>query len=145
MDPDHFSGLVHNPLSCSVGNREYPLICSDSFSTYVFSESIGHLLGNENNLPVLATFWTFEGQYPVFNVSRGQLEDLTDPHPAPGHEFKKQPVPGFDGAKDNFIHHLFSQDGPAGEARGSIEFFEHGGGVWAFEIGIKGLGDKVEE
>jgi hypothetical protein len=73
------------------------------------------------------------------------LEDFTDPHPSPSHQLKNQPVPGFDRAKDNFIHHFLFEDGSADESRGSIQLLHHGGIAWASEIGIEVLGDEVEE
>ena len=73
------------------------------------------------------------------------MQDLADPHPAPSHQFKTQPVPGFNRAKDDFVHRFLFKNGPAGKARRSIELFQHRGIAWASEIGIEVLSDEIEE
>lgn len=145
MDTNDLPCLVHNSSPCRLGDGKDPLIGSNSFVDYILLEMSGHLLGNKYELPLLATFGTLEGLLPVLNISKGQLEDLTDPHPAPGHEFENQSVSGFDGAEYELIHYLLFENGPSGESGGSIELFQHGSITGASEIGVKILGDEVEE
>lgn len=80
---------------------ENPLICLNSLGSNVFPETVGDLLGDKNNLMLFTTLWASEGELPVFNISGGQLQNLTDPHPTPSHEFENQSVSWFDGAFDN--------------------------------------------
>jgi len=122
-----------------------PLIRLNPFAGYVFSETISHLLGNEDNLPLFTTLWAWEGEFPVFDISRGQLQNLTDPHPTPSHQLKNQAVSGFYGAKDGLIHYFLFQNAPAGESWGSIEFLQHRGVTGASETGIEVFDDEVEE
>ena len=145
MDPYHFPGLVHDSPARGVGYWKDPLICLNPFGSNVFSETISHLLGDENNLTLFTTLWASEGEFPVFDIGGGQLQNLTDPHPTPGHEFKNQSVSWFDGAKDGLIHYFLFQDVPAGESWGSIEFLQHRGVTGASETGIEVFDDEVEE
>jgi hypothetical protein len=73
------------------------------------------------------------------------LQDLADPHTAPSHQLKHQPVSGFGGTEDYLIHHFLFEDGPADEPRRSIELFQHGSVAWASEIRIQVLSDEIEE
>ncbi len=145
MDPNHFSGLVYNPSSGRIRYWKNPLICPNPFRGNVFSETVGDLLGDENNLPLFATLWASEGEFAVFDIGRGQLQNLTDSHPTPGHEFKNQSVSGFDGAEDGFIYYFFFQNVPAGESWDSIELLQHRGVTGTSEIRIEVFDDEVEE
>ena len=73
------------------------------------------------------------------------MQDLADPHSAPGHQFKDQPVSRFDRTKDDFVYHFLFENGPAGKSRGSIQLFQHWGITRASEIVIEVLSDEVEE
>jgi hypothetical protein len=145
MDSNNLSGLIYHPSSGRIGYWKDPLICPNPFDSDVFSETVGHLLGNENYLTLFTTFGASEGEFPVFDIGRGQLQNLTDPHSTPSHQFKNQSVPGFDGAKDSLIHYFFFQNVPAGESWGSIELFQHRGVTGASEIRIEVFDDEVEE
>ncbi len=87
----------------------------------------------------------FEGEFPVFDIGGGQLQNLTDSHPTPGHQLKNQTIPGFDGTKDVLIHNFFFQNVPAGESGSSIELLQHRSVTGASEIRIEVFDDEVEE
>ncbi len=106
VDPNHLSCFVHDLSSGRIGYREYPLIRPDPFSGYVFLEAVRNLLRNEDGLPFPATFGSSKGEFPILNIVGSQFQDLADPHSAPGHQLKDQPVSGFSGSEDDFIHHF---------------------------------------
>ncbi len=145
MDPNNPSSLVYNPSAGCIGYWKNSFVRLNPFAGDVFSKAIGNLLGDENNLTLFATLWASEGKFPVFDISRGQLQNLTNSHPTSGHQFKNQPVPGFDGTKDGLIHYFLFQNIPAGESWGSIELFQHRSTARASEIGIEVLSDEIEE
>ena len=116
----HLSCFIHNFSPNRIGYREYPLIRPNPFSGYVFLETVGNLLWDEDNLPFLSTFGGSESEFSILDITGGQFQDFADPHPTSGHQFKNESVPGFDGPKDDFIHHFFFENGPADGSRGSI-------------------------
>jgi len=145
MDPNHLSCFIHNFSPSRIGYWKYPLIRPNPFPGYVFLETVGNFLRDEDNFPFLATLWGSEGELSILDVTGCQFQDLADPHPTPGHQFKNQAIPGFDGPEDDFIHYFLFQDDPADGSRTAIQFFRHGGIAWASEIGIEVLGDEVEK
>jgi len=145
MDPNHLSRFIHNFSPGCIGYWKYPLIRPNPFPGYVFLEAVRNLLRDEDNFPFLAALGGSESELSIFNISRCQFQDLADPHPTPGHQLKNQPIPGFGGAKDDFIYDFLFQDLPTDGSRGSIQLFQHRGIAWASEIGIKILGDEVEK
>jgi len=145
MDPYHLPCFIHNSPACGVGYWKDALICLNPFGSNVFSETVSYFLRNEHDLPLFSTLGSLEGPLPIFDVSRGQLEDLANSHPSPGHQLKNQSVSGFDSAEYHFIYDLLFENGPPGKSGGPIEFFQHGCVAWASEIGIEVLGDEVEE
>ena len=120
MNPNHVPRLVYNSSARSVGYWEDPLIRPNSFAGYVLPETVSHLLGDKDDLPFLTAFRAPEDELPVFDITRDQLQDLTDPHPTPGHQFKNYPVSGFDRAKDDLIYYFLVDDWPADESSGSV-------------------------
>ena len=145
MDPDHLSCFIHNFSPGRIGYREYSLIRPNPFPGYVFLEAVRNLLRDKDNFLFFSTFGGSECELSILDVNGCQFQHFTDPHSAPGHQLKNQPVSGFDRAKDDFIHHFLFEDSPAHGSRGSIELFEHGGIAWASEIGFEVLSDEVEE
>jgi hypothetical protein len=62
MDPDHFTGFIHNQPGSCICNRKYPIIGAVTNLNGVLAEPIGHFLWNENNLMFLGYFffeWAF--------------------------------------------------------------------------------------
>ena len=145
MDPNHPSCFIHNFSPGRVGYRKYPLVNSNPFPGYVFLEAIRNLLWDEDNFSFLAALGGSESELSILNITGNQFQYLADPHPTPGHQLKDQPVPGFDGAENDFVNHFLFQDGPADWSRGSIQLLQHRGIAWASEIGIEVLSDEIEE
>jgi hypothetical protein len=145
MNSYHLACFIHNFSPGRIGNRKDPLIGSNPFTGYVFLETVGNFLWNKDHLPFLPALGASEGQFPIFDIPGGQFQDLANPHPTPGHQLKNQPIPGFGGAKDDFIHDFLFQDLPTDGTRGSIKFSKHRGIAWVSEVRVKVLGDKIEE
>ena len=145
MNPNHLSCFIHNLSPGRIGYREYPLIRPNPFPVYVFLETICNLLWDKDNLPFLSAFRSSERELSVLDVIGCQFQDLADPHPAPGHQLKNEPIPGFNGTENDFIHHFLFENGPAYGSRWSIQLFQHRGIAWASGTGVKVLGDEVEE
>ena len=120
MDSYYLACLSHNSSGCRIGYRENLVIRPNPSGIDVSLETVGNFLWNKDDLPFLSALGGSESELSIFNISRCQFQDLADPHPTPGHQFKNQPIPGFDGAKDDFIHHFFFEDGPADGPRGPI-------------------------
>ncbi len=107
MDSNHLSPFIHNCSPGCIGYWKYPLIRPNPFPGYVFLETVRNLLRDEDNFPFLTALGGSESELPVLDVSGCQFQYFADSHPTPAHQFKNQLVPGFDGAKDYFIHHFF--------------------------------------
>jgi len=132
MDPDYLSRFIHNLSSGRIGYRKYPLIRSNPFPGYVFLEAVRNLLRDKDNFPLLAALGGSESELSILNITRCQIQDLADPHPAPGHQLKHEPISGFDGAEDDFIHYFLFQDGPADGGRGVDTVFS----TWGYHRGF---------
>ena len=120
MDPNHLSCFIHNFSSGRIGYRKYPLIRSNSFPGYVFLEAVRNLLRDEDNFPFLAALGASERELSILDVSGCQFQDFADPHSTSGHQFKNESIPGFYGAKNDFIHYFLFQNGPADGSGGTI-------------------------
>ncbi len=68
MDPDYLARLVYDSSAGRVGYWKNPLITLNPFGGDVFSETIGNLLGDKNNLTLFTTLGASEGEFPVFNI-----------------------------------------------------------------------------
>jgi len=145
VDANHVACFIHNFSPGRIGYREYSLVRPNPFLGYVFLEAVRNLLRDEDNFLFLSTFGGSERELSILDVNGFQFQNFTDPHPTSGHQLKNQPIPGFDRAKDDLIHHLLFQNSTAVESRGSIILLQHRGITGASEIGIKILGDKVEK
>ncbi len=145
MGPNHLSCFIHNLSPGRIGYWKYPLIRLDPFSGYVLLEAVCNLLRNEDDLPFLATFGSPEGEPSVLDIVWSQFQDFADPHSAPGHQLKDQPVPGSSGSEDDLIYHFLFQNGPSDGSRWPIQLFQQEGVAWTSKIEIQVLGDKVEE
>ena len=121
------------------------MIRPNPFPGNVFLEAVRNLLRNKNNFQFLAALGGSESELSILDITGSQFQDLADPHSTPSHQLKKEPIPGFDGAKNDFIHHLFLQNGPTDGSRWSIQFFQHGGIAWAAEIGIEVLVNELKK
>jgi hypothetical protein len=144
MDPNNLSGLVYNPSPGGIGYWKNPLIGLNPFGSNVFPEKVSHLLGDKDNLTLFTNLWASEGEFSIFDITRGQLQNLTAPHPTTGHQFKNQSDPGFDGTKDGLIHDFLFQNVLPSESWGSIELLQHRSITGASEIGIEIFDDEVE-
>jgi hypothetical protein len=145
MDPNHLSCFIHNFSPGCIGYWKYPLIRSNPLPGYVFLEAVRNLLWDKDSLPSLSTFGGSESELSILDVIGCQFQDFADPHFTPSHQFKNQPVPGFDGSENDFIHHFLFENAPTDGSGWAIQLFQHRGITWASEIGVEVLGDEVEE
>ena len=145
MDSYYLACLSHNSSGCRIGYRENLVIRPNPSGIDVSLETVGNFLWNKDNFPFLSAFRSSERELSVLDVIGCQFQDLADPHPAPGHQLKNEPIPGFNGTENDFIHHFLFENGPADGSRWSIQLFQHRGIAWASEIGVKILGDEVEK
>jgi hypothetical protein len=145
MDPNHLSRFIHNFSPGCIGYWKYPLIRPNPFPGYVFLQTTCNLLRDEDNFPFLATLGGSKSELSVLDVIGCQFQYLADPHSTAGHQLKHEPISGFDGAEDDFIHHFLFKNGPMDRSRWAIQLLQHGGIAWASEIGIEVLGDEVEK
>ena len=145
MNSNQFSCLIHNSPRCCVGYWKNPPIRSNPFAGYVLLQAVRYFLRNKDNLPFLPTLWASKSEFAVFAIVGSQLQYLTDSHSAPGHQLKDQPVSGFSGSEDDFIHGILFQNSPTDGSRWPIQFLQPGGFAWASKIRILVLGDEVEE
>jgi hypothetical protein len=88
MDPNHLSRFIHNFSPGCIGYWKYPLIRPNSFPGYVFLEAVRNLMRDKDDLPFLAALGGSESELSIFNITRCQFQDFTDPHPTSGHQFK---------------------------------------------------------
>jgi hypothetical protein len=108
----YLSCFIHNFSTGPIGYRKYPLIRPYFFPGYVFLETICNLLWDKDNFLFLPTLMGSESELCVLNITACQFQYLADRHPTPSHHLKNQSIPGFGGAKDDFIHHLLFQNAP---------------------------------
>jgi hypothetical protein len=121
MDTDQFTGLVDDYSGTLVGHAKNPLIGPYTLTFYKNSETVGGLLRNENYLALFPAFRFSQNKFLTPYVSGYELEDLADPHPAPGHEFQQQAIPGVHCPKDDFIDDFFFQNLPLGDLGGPVQ------------------------
>jgi len=145
MDPNHLSCFIYNFSPHRIGYWKDPLIRPNPFPGYVFLETICNLLWDEDNLQFLSAFGGFESKLSIFDVIGCQFQDLADPHPTPSHQFKNQPIPGFDGVENDFIHYFLFEDSPPDGCRWAVQLLQHRGVTGASEVRIEILGNEVEE
>jgi hypothetical protein len=88
INPQHLSCFIHNFSPGRIGYRKYPLIRPNPFPGNVFLEAIRNLLRDEDNFPFLATLGGSESELSVLDITGCQFQDLVDPHPTSGHQFK---------------------------------------------------------
>ena len=71
----------------------------------------------------------------VFDIPGFQLQDLTSPHSAPGHQFQNQKVSGFADSENDFVNDILFQNGPLSSIWKPKSFPEH--------LGITRIGNDV--
>jgi len=96
-------------------------------------------------LPFFAAFRVSEGQLPVVDVHRPQLQDLADSHAATGHQFQHEAVPQFLGCEDDFVDHILSDDLPGNHGPRPEHLPEHRAVTGAPKIVVDIGSDEVEE
>jgi len=111
----------------------------------VFLKPICHFLWDENILPFFAAFGVPQRQFPVMDVHRPQLQNLTHSHPATGHQFQHETVSQSLGCEDDFIDDVFLDDLPGNHGPGPEHLPEHRAVAGAAKIGVDIDSDEVEE
>ena len=144
-NPDFVPRLLDHCPGCFVRYGENPLVHLNSIFPDIFFEPVSHLLRDENMLPFFAAFGVSKGQFPVMDVNRPQLQDLTHSHAATGHEFQHETVSEFLGCEDDFIDHVLLDDLPGNHGPRSEHLPHHWVVAGIVEIGIDIRSDEVEE
>jgi len=111
----------------------------------VFLASVGHFLWDENMLPIFSALGSPQRQFPVMDVHRFQLQDLTHSHSATGHKFQHETVPQFLGCEDDFINDVFLDDLQGNHGSGPKHLPEHRRVAGTAKIIIDIGSDEVEK
>ena len=56
-----------------------------------------------------------------------------------------EPIPGFGGTKDDFIHYFLFENGPTDGSGWAIQLLQYRGFTWTLEILIEMWGDEKKE
>ena len=98
---------------------------------------MGGFLWQENNLRLLTALWLGNNDFSILNISWFDVQNLTDPHAASGHEFQNEAVSRIPGPEDDFINDFLFKDFPLGFL-GSPEYFPENGGIaWVWQVFIQ--------
>ena len=63
--------------------------------------------GNKHNLGLPAIFGVLQKQFSIIDILCAKLEDLTNPHPFPVHQFQHQPVSWVIRFENDLINNVF--------------------------------------
>jgi len=145
VDAGILASIDNHPSGSGISQRKDPLIRQDTFFSDIVPEPVSDLLWNENQFAFLAALGLPENQLAFLNISGSELEDLTDPHSTPGHEFHDQSIPWFRSSEDDFINFLFFQDVREWIPAPLEQFPDHGNIAGVLNCHIKGMSDEVKE
>jgi hypothetical protein len=144
-NPDPLACLLDHGPGSFVTDGKDPLIRLNPVVPDVFLESVSHFLWDEDMLPFLAAFRVSEGQFPVVDVHRPQLQDLADSHAATGHEFQHETVSQFRRRKNDLIDDVFLDNFPGNHGPRPEHLPEHRAVARAAKIRIDVRSYKIEE
>ena len=145
MDPHQGPGLFDHDPGGGIGDGENSLASFSASGLEVILQPIGQLLGDEDDLRLLATFWVPDYEFLVLHIPASKLENLAYPHTTPGHEFQHEAVSYFGGPEDDLVDGLFFLDLPMHQLPRPKEFLQHRGVTGILELSVQIIADEVEE
>ena len=145
FDTDFSACFFYDLPGARITDRENPFVGCDIFCADIFPESARHLFRNEHDFILPAALGADQKQFAVLEIHHSEFEHFPDPHAAPGHKFKHQPVSYVVSQEDNLINNIFFQDTPV-PALGVPERLSQNRGIAGiYERGIIRVLDKIEE
>ena len=96
LAPHQGSGLFNHDPGGGIGDGENSLTSFSASGLEVILQPIGQLLGDEDNLRLLATFGVPDYEFLVLHIPASKFENLAYPHATPGHEFQHEAVSCFE-------------------------------------------------
>jgi len=126
MDSDQATGFSHHNPGRVVADRKKPLFRSGTGLLHILLETVSHLLRNENNFGLLATFGARQGDLPILNVHGPDFQDLADSHSTPGRQLQHDPVPRLHGSENDLIHQVLFDNLPLLGWTFTEHFAQHG-------------------
>jgi len=111
-DSHEFPCLLHHDSRRRVGNGKDPFFRLCSPLSDIFSQAMGQLLRDKNDLGLPTTLGCLDAYSTPVNVRGGQFKNFPDSHPSPCHHFQDQPVSLILCPKDDLIDGFFLHDFP---------------------------------
>jgi len=111
-DPNEFPCLLHHDSRCRVGNGKDPFLRFYPFLTDIFSQAMGQLLRDKNDLCLPTTFGCLDADSTPVNVRGSQFKHFPNSHPSPCHQFQDESVSLVRSPKDDLIDGFFFHDLP---------------------------------
>ena len=145
MDPHQGAGLFDHDPGGGIGDGENSQTSFSASGLEVILQPIGQLLGDEDDLCLLATFGVSDYEFLVLHIPASKFENLANPHATPGHEFQHEAVPYFGGPEDDLVDGLLFLDLPMHQLPRPKEFLQHRGVTGILELSVQIIADEVEE
>jgi len=102
-------------------------------------------LRDKYGLLLFTAFGLLQNKLLAMNILKFQFEHLTDPHAAPCHQFKHQPIPYFCSPEYNLINGFFGKNIPMGFNVWAEKFFNQQIVTWIIEFGVDGFLYEIEK
>ena len=136
MDPYQGAGLFDHYPGGGIGDRENSLASFSASGLEVILQPVGQLLGDEDDLCLLATFGVSDYEFLVLHIPASKLENLANPHTTPSHEFQHEAVSRLGGPEDNLVYGLLFLDLPMDQLPRPKEFLQHRGVTGILELSV---------
>lgn len=145
IDSDQFSGLSDH-LSCrGVLDLKNPLTRFQSLDPNVFLQTVGNLLRDEDYLPFSPAFLCPDEQFPIIDIFHLELEHLSDPHTAPGHEFQNKSIARIFAPENHLVNDILFEYRPLAASAGPERLGQNRRVAWIREGEIDVVSDEIEE
>jgi len=111
-DPHEFACLLHHDSRRRVGNGKDPFFRLCSPLSDIFSQAMGQLLRDKNDLGLPTTLGCLDAYSSPVNVRGSEFKNFPDSHPSPCHQFQDEAISLILCPEDDLVDGFFLHDLP---------------------------------